>query len=64
MIEQVIASITDSILLYFRDNTFFGITATQDSGLVLGVGYGCFQYNLPKKKKQEVIAPARDALVV
>jgi hypothetical protein len=34
------------------------LAVTQDRSLVLGVGYGCSQYNLPKKKEQEIIAPA------
>jgi len=34
------------------------LATTQDSSLVLGVGYGWSQYNLPKKKEQESVTPA------
>jgi hypothetical protein len=40
------------------------LAATQDSSLVLGVGYGCSQYNLSKKKEQESITPARSDYLV
>jgi hypothetical protein len=40
------------------------LAATQDNSLVLGVGYGCSQYNLPKKKEQESTTSANSSYLV